>query len=138
MKLRLWIFSVAAGVCILGCIGGCALWSLNPIHRDEAGIRIYLLQKTPLGSSIHDVEVVFAHEGWKGKINWVWDPKDPKAAENLRMAETFYPGVKGVKIIGADIGEYHAPWDVWIDAYWGFDSSGKLIDVHVRRMVDSL
>jgi len=30
------------------------------------------------------------------------------------------------------------PWGGYVDAFWGFDSRGKLIDLHVRKGHDGL
>jgi hypothetical protein len=50
--------------------------------------------------------------------------------------------VKGEHIIGVRYLNHHLgfpiPTDVDVDAYWGFNSQDKLIDLNVRKMVDSL
>jgi hypothetical protein len=50
-----------------------------------------------------------------------------------------YPGVKGEYFIQADLGSYQGiPFRVGVDAHWGFDSAGRLLDLRIRKMPEGL
>jgi len=50
-----------------------------------------------------------------------------------------YPGVKGEYVIHADLGNYQGvPFRVGIDAFWGFDAAGRLVDLRVRKVHEGL
>jgi hypothetical protein len=94
----------------------------NPLRRSEGQIRQWVMQKTPLGSSREEVMAAIAKEPWLGhpKFGGVGTPPS-------------------VTDIDAKLGSYQGfPWYCRVDAYWSFDSQGKLTDVHVIRGCDSL
>jgi hypothetical protein len=115
------IVIIAAGL-------GIKMLSTNPLRQSEDNIRMQILATVPLGSSVREVDSYIEAQGWKSSYNWEGTP--------THLTETFYPGVKGQHIIGADLGHYRGILGrVDLDAYWGFDAAGKLIDLHVRKMV---
>jgi hypothetical protein len=121
--------------CLLVLISTTAAFSqISPINlqrQSEPEIRERILKKVPLGSSVKNVETFIASQGWKQKYNWQGTPSD--------ISEHYFPGVKGGHIIGADLGRFRGfPWGGYVDAFWGFDSRGKLIDLHVRKGYDAL
>jgi hypothetical protein len=108
---------------------------LNPLRRDEAYIHDWILGQAPLGSSVKDVKSIIAKHDWKLHMDWQSTAEHPP----LSHSEREYPYVAGSLIISADLGHYQGlPWRIDIEAFWGFDSQGKLIDVHVRKCADSL
>ena len=89
-----------------------------------------LLGLTPLGSSVEHVKSVIQVRKWKQCY-------EKQFAESER-SRNFFPGVKGSYAVGVNFGRHGAfPFSYWVDAYWGFDSSGKLIDINVRQMADA-
>lgn len=98
--------------------------------RSECELRQEILKKVPLGTGVGKVRDFIANQGWKEVYN-LTGPQN-------HLSETFFPGVKGSCVIGVDMGrrrvmivfEYH------YDAYFGFDSSGKLIDLKVRKIAN--
>ena len=106
--------------------------SLNPLRQSEPSLRSWILNKAPLGSSPKAVVALISNRDWTKSYEWTGKAND--------LSEKFYPGVKGVHIIGADLGYYNSlPWGrVDIDAYWGFDADDKLVDFRVRKMVGAL
>jgi hypothetical protein len=105
--------------------------ALNPLRRSENEIHDWALTKAPLGSSTKAVEDLIIGQGWKRSYDWKGSASD--------ISENFYPGVKGSQIIGAGIGQYRGlSGTVYVDAYWGFDSAGKLISLRVRKMRNAL
>lgn len=103
----------------------------NPLRKSQDEIQNMILSELPLGTSIDEVKSYIVKNGWD--LEYEWEGKPSKAPEDQ------YPGVKGRHIIGAYLGHYQGlPWRVDIDAYWGFDSDNKLIDLRIRKMADAL
>jgi hypothetical protein len=119
-----------ASAAICAGIGIRAAW-LYPLWESEDGVREWILRQTPLGSSSNEVRTFIAKRGWKSKYDWMGTPSP--------VSEKQFPAVKGSHIIGADLGGYQGlPFHVDLDAYWGFDASGRLIDLRVRKMADGI
>jgi hypothetical protein len=107
-----------------------AAW-LYPLWLSAPEVRSWILKQVPLGSSVEQVERLIRDREWIRNYEWKSQPS--------QSSEKLYPGVRGGWIIGADLGGYRGvPFYVDLDAYWGFDESGKLIDLKVRRVVDAL
>jgi hypothetical protein len=124
---------IAASLLVVIVVAGLGfkMASANPLRESEDNIRLRILGKVPAGSSVQDVKNFIAAQGWKLSYNWEGTP--------TKLSETFYPGVKGQHVIGADLGHYLGIFGrVDLDAYWGFDAAGRLIDVHVRKGVNAL
>jgi hypothetical protein len=128
-KSTFWMLGIL-GIIILTCI---AILS-NPFRGSETYIRHWLLKKAPLGSSVEEVKSMISKNGWTLDFERQGTP--------TAVSEKQYPGVKGEHIIGVLHLDHHhgfpIPLDVDIDAYWGFDTQGRLIDLNVRKMTDSL
>jgi hypothetical protein len=93
-------------------------------------IETALLRITPLGSSKEDVLRAIEKQGWKhGPIENVGFLKQ---IPSRRME------VVGKKSIEAHLGEYGFLFRTSVDAFWGFDNEGKLMDVWVWKTTDSL
>ena len=92
-------------------------------------IREYLLELTPIGTSIEDVlEVIYKNEEWRiDRINY----------EQGYIEETRIIGEKSIRVM---IGEYKKSFDFYtaVEVSWGFDENSKLIDIYVRKDVDAL
>ncbi len=84
-----------------------------------------------MGSSVEEVRAVMVAQHWQ---KWYekelhQDPDRPNA----------YPGVRGNYAIGVDFGKHFGlPFSYSVDAYWGFDQNGKMIDLKVRVMPQGL
>jgi len=48
------------------------------------------------------------------------------------------PEVVGTSSIRVELGEYRTPFVTSVTAFWGFDKTGRLIDVWVWKTVDAL
>jgi hypothetical protein len=116
----------AVAIILIGCS------ALNPLRRSEPDLRAWILSQAPLGASPAAVVKLITDKGWTKS----YDTSGPQT----ELSEKFYPGVKGMRIIGAELGYYYGlPWGrVDVEAFWGFDADGKLIDLHVRKGVSSL
>jgi hypothetical protein len=100
-----------------------------PLRRPKSDIQNWVLDKAPLGSSIAEVKSVIARNRWK--INLDWKGTNSKASTNS------YPYVQGTQILAAYLGGYQGlPWRADVDAFWGFDEDGKLIEFCVRKYYD--
>jgi len=99
--------------------------------KTEQEIHDWALSRAPVGSSVEEVQTFIQSQGWEQNYNWKGTPD--------HSSETFYPGVKGGHIIGANLGQFRGLFFTCnIDAYWGFDANGKLIELRVRKMYDGL
>jgi hypothetical protein len=125
-KAIIWTVSLAAIVIFPG-----AVFLLNPLRWSEGHIHNWVLRQAPFGSSVSDVRALIERQGWKSDYDW--------QGTNSHASPNDYPYVRGVRIIGAYFGHYQGiPWRADVDAFWGFDENGKLIDLHVRKDYDTL
>ena len=125
-KAIIWTVALAATVLLLG-----AAFLGSPLRWSEGHIQNWVLRKAPLGSSVADVKALINRQGWRLDFEW--------QGTNSPASPRDYPYVRGGHIIGAYFGHYQGiPWRADVDAFWGFDESGKLIDFHVRKGYDAL
>jgi hypothetical protein len=121
---RLGVTSLLLGALVLGIAGWLFAIESNPLRRSEDGLRTWVLQKTPLGSSRSQVIAVSAREKW---------------GDNDTYVGTGMPPNVGVTHFGADVGSYHGfLLPCHVHAYWSFDADDKLIDVYVFRWCEGL
>ena len=127
MKAK-WVIGIFA-ICCAGIIVRDA-W-IHPLWMPASGLRSWILRRAPLGSSSEQVDAFIAAHHWSRHYDWHGTPSP--------TSEKPYPAVKGTRVIGAYLGGYQGiPFRADLDAYWGFDESGHLIDLNVRKMVDAL
>ena len=114
---------------------------LNPLYRSEESIRKTLLRITPLGTDMEKALKVI-----KRKVQWNVSYIDYEhgyfAQRWSKEAEEHYlttgePLVIGVMSIEVYLGGYWAFFITDVTAFWGFDESGKLIDICVAKDTDS-
>ena len=109
----------------------------NPMRRPQEMARNYILQLTPLGTSIEDVVEIMERNGY-GRLNvrdFGFSPITTAAPPPQGQPDVPRIGVKSASI---GMGRYLA-WYRWfhfteVGVRWGFDEDGKLIDVHVRKV----
>jgi len=103
----------------------------NPLRKSQTKLHEWIVLKTPINTSIVEVRNLIVQNKWEAIYEWKGSPSV--------SSRNKFPGVKGSHIIGAYLGHYQGlPWRVDVDAYWGFNSEGKLIDLRVRKMADSI
>jgi hypothetical protein len=120
-----WIVVVAVGISLLG-----AFLFFSPLRWPTDSIKNWLLGKASLGSSVSEVKTIIAQQGWRSDLDW--------QGTNSLASPRDYPYVKGTHIINAYLGHYQGiPFRADIDAFWGFDDQGKLIDLYVRKDYDA-
>lgn len=135
-KKMCWLGGIAITV-IAGFIG-MQISAKNPLRKPESDIKFWILKEVPLGSSVDQVKAFIKSQGWKLDSEWHGNPGTVSSETAYPSAKNF-PGVLGGYFIGADLGEYQGiPWQISVDAYWGFDSEKKLIDLRVRKMSRAL
>jgi hypothetical protein len=88
----------------------------NSLQASDAELRAGLLQKTPLQSSLLEVEAAVTNEGWR----FIQQP------DGLHQPAG--------KAFGGNLSEYQSfPSTILVTAVWLFDSNDRLIDIQVRR-----
>ena len=105
--------------------------SFNPLRRPEAEIRSNLLSEVPLGSSIAQVQSQIHRHGWTLSY--------PLANTGFLDQRTKPNREVGVKHFRASLGDYQdIPWEANVTAFWGFEETGKLMDLWIWKTWDSL
>jgi len=116
---------ISLGVFVIGCLS-------NPLRRSEERIREDILALTPIGSSMEDViEVIDSNEWWNwfGNINhYSGFSSADRTTPNARVGE------QSIRIL---LGEYRNIFITSVVAFWGFDEDGYLIDIRIRKDVDT-
>ena len=89
----------------------------NPLRKSEAEIKSWLLLKTPLGEGTNSVNAFITRQG---------------------SAKNFLRRPDGGVEFESEVGSYQGlPWWVVVRATWTFDSSERLIDIEVEKIIDS-
>ena len=120
LRRQIFLFSlciaiVAAGIFISRRVGS------DPLRKSKMEIRAWLLGITPLGTSSNEVRTITTERGWY-----------------TDGFETTLPRPARDPFIGGNVGGYQGlPWYTFVDAFWEFDSSNRLTDIRVRKMLDS-
>ena len=126
----IWIRHCALLVAVL--LAGCASPGLL---RSEDAIRASLLKLTPMGSTPERVLEVAKSEGWK---HVVYDPRHGFfVPEGLAVTKGKVVGVSGVSAVLGTY-PYFPLGSTWVSADWGFDEQKRLIEIRVKKTVDSL
>jgi hypothetical protein len=119
---------LAAALLLFACGGAVALRMADwPLWRGEQDIEQWIVRRVPLGTDASFVRQFIAGRGWK--IESEWQQQQPQAG---------YGTHKGTHVIHAYLGAYRVVFRTDLDAFFGFDKRGRLVDVHVRKMVDSI
>lgn len=100
-------------------------------RRPDAALHEVVFGKTPLGSSMEEVRTVVQQEGWELRR---FDTQRGFHDQRARPDR-----VSGAKHIQANLGDYQSlPFTANVTVFWGFDETGRLIDVWVWKTVDGL
>ncbi len=95
--------------------------ALDPLRQSDAKLRAWLLNKTPLGASSNEVLMSVKMHGW---YTDGYKSTLPRPATD--------------PFIAGELGGYQGiPWYTFVSAFWEFDSSNRLADIRIRRVVDS-
>jgi hypothetical protein len=123
---------------VAGVAGGSLMLLLsNPLRRSEVKIRMSLLELAPVGSSEEQVRAVLDSVGLKhypgrkdGDLFWRYRVDHDQSGESAICAD-----------LGSytNLGEYdYFPWNITVRAIWVFDEGGRLIDLEVVKVIDSV
>ena len=124
MKVRKWLW-VAPLVLMLAAYFATGI--VNPLRRSDAGVHDWLLNKVPVGSDLIALQSTATREGWQLKGSW--------AGHQLNSG---WGGIDGDTVAWVYLGHYQSILSTDLDSFWAFDKNGALVDVRIRRMVDSL
>jgi hypothetical protein len=99
----------------------------HSLLRSEASIRTSLLKQTPLGTSSTDVRAFVSKQDWLVR-NYI-------GSTGFDKQESGKPNeVVGVTSIEGNLGDF---LNMNATAFWGFDSSNRLIDIWVWKTYDA-
>jgi hypothetical protein len=98
-----------------------------PLWREPDGIEQWIERRVPIGTDAGTVRQFIRERGWKPDGEW-----------QQQSSSIDYGTEKGTYVIHAGLGGYWLIFRTDFDAFFGFDARGRLVDVHVRKMVDAL
>jgi hypothetical protein len=111
---------------LLILFAGCAV--ISPLRKSECEIRQSLLRENPIGTHIDQVQ------------HWL----TAERRLNVRRLNGGYftdqGQVVGVTALATQLGEYWeipVPFGTSVEAFWGFDRAGLLVDLWVRKSTDA-
>jgi hypothetical protein len=123
------VIRILVGTCFLVMLAGCTTHT----HRwkDNEAIRQDLLKLTPLGSSLEEVESNLRTKHFS--------PRKSLNAGFIRRLDGKQE-VVGAQSVWVDIGSYRTGIleTTSVCAYWGFNESGKLVEIWVQKYRDGL
>ncbi len=119
-----------------------------PISRPNEAVRSYFYRKVPVGTSWDEVLEIIDDKGWKIKELdtehglCIYDGAGATAfATEDRLARREKSPSKsrvvGVKSMFVELGEFYGPFHNAVFVYIAFDEDDKLIEVTIRRDIDS-
>ena len=97
-----------------------------PLWHDEDGVERWIIRRVPIGSDAATVRQFIRDRGWK--LDGEWQQPVPQPSFGTR---------RGTRVVYAKLGGYWFVFRTDFDAFFGFDERGRLVDVHVRKMVDA-
>ncbi|HVU18571.1 MAG TPA: hypothetical protein VHD32_16835 [Candidatus Didemnitutus sp.] len=109
-------------------VGVHILSASESLRRPAAAIEESLLRLAPRGSSVEEVLRAIEAKGWKH--DFIHETGFLKQEGSKPME------VVGKKSIHAHLGEYGLILKTSVDAFWGFDGEGKLLEVWVWKTTD--
>jgi hypothetical protein len=108
---------------------------LNPLNRSEDTIKEKLLTQIPLGTDMNEaIDFAKKKKGWSDiKIN---DTNGYPSSMGIGLSV-------GEKHFSVYAGDYRSILNLYLFAvdvriYFGFNENSELIDIRVRKMIDSL
>jgi hypothetical protein len=117
---------LAALATVVVAVAAISVLLLNPLRRSDASVHAYLLKQVPPGSTLDALRSVAQREGWVIKNTWGHGPHSD------------WGGIDGATVAWIYLGGYWNLLRTDLDSFWAFDEHGKLIDVRIRRMTDSI
>lgn len=117
-----------------------------PISRPNEAVRSYFYRKVPVGTRWDEVLEIIDDKGWEIKKfdtehglciydGWTTFATEDRLAS--REKSTAKSRVVGVKSMFVELGEFYGPFHNAVFVYIAFDEDDKLIEVTIRRDIDS-
>src|SRR5258708_38420469 len=103
-----------------------AWWVWSPLRLGDAALQHWVENRVPLGTDIAQARDRIRSAGWK--LEGEWAQPEPQIDYGTR---------KGSRVIYAYLGHYYSVFRGDVDGFFGVDRSGRLVEVHIRRMVDA-
>lgn len=119
-KRKLWVLVITA---ILLSVA--ISYAANPLRWSDEALHQWLLKKVPVGSDLDHLKAVADRKGWQIWAIWKGRP------------QPYWAKIDGDTIVWIYLGGYRSVFQTELDSFWAFDESGRLIDVHTRRMADA-
>jgi hypothetical protein len=102
-------------------------WLWNPLRLSDAALQRWVEHRVPLRTDVARARDLIRASGWE--VQGEWAQSEPSIDYGTR---------KGSRVVHVYLGHYRSVFRVDVDAFFGFDHSGRLVEVHIRRMVDAL
>jgi len=103
----------------------------DPLRKSESNLRIYVLQYTPIGSRIEEVQKTIESKRWT-----VTNANNDSGF--LHQGKNPFVEV-GDRFIRASLGDYRGfPFEVNVTVFWGFTEAGELLDIWVWKTSNGL
>ena len=121
-------------ICMLFLIG-CS--TVGPLCRSDERIRASILRQTPIGCTSDQVRAFIKQHGWP--IDY--ESRDRgfmKRRPGCNETHSVEVGSSAIRCVLGDTRFVFFPFVTTKLAYWGFDQSGRLIDVWVDQETDAL
>jgi hypothetical protein len=130
-KMRQRALVMIAGVVVLAVAIKVVL---TPASWPEPILRAWLRRQTPFGTSEPVVKQFLERRGFHS----IWT--ESQDSLNRALGLTFS---KGTRTIQVNVGEYRSPLMLFLfvrstEAFYGFDDSGNLVDINVRKSTDAM
>jgi hypothetical protein len=126
---------IAIAVVVFACVH---IFPPHPLWKSQSDVKEWILKQAPVGSSVGQVKALIEAKKWRLMAEWHGNPSSVSSDVPYPGAKD-YPGVKGEYFIHADLGSYQSiPFRVGVDAHWGFDRQGRLLDLRIRKGVEGL
>lgn len=120
-RIAVLLAAIGAGVAIV--IGA------GSLRRPVSMIENSLLRLAPIGSSTDDVLRAVEAKGWEHSV--------VRNVGFLKQKAMHHAAVVGSSSLEAHLGDYGVFFRTSVDAYWGFDRDGRLLEVWVWKTTDA-
>ena len=105
---------IGFAVAIAAALAVATVLLANPLRKSDESLRLYLLQKVPMGSSIDTLQTVAMREGWRFDGTSKFRPHSGTEVTNAWVV----------------LGEFRSKE---VDSHWSFDDRG-LFDLRIDRI----
>ena len=122
IKPSIWKFSLGTVFLV-----GVTVFASNPLRLPDKALHWWILRSVPVGSDLQELQAVAAQKGWR--VDGTWQGNRPHSD---------WGGIDGHTVAWIYLGTYGSIFQTRIDSFWAFDEKGYLVDVHTRRIIDSL